>query len=364
MVQRYFPKLNRLLFMLNKDNFTPSVKEQAIQWFVKIESGLTTSERRDLVVWCNQDELHHKTLLNLSSSWNDLNALKDLNGLFPLESKKRSHWFKTIIGISLITISLLLVSNQVFNTSPDNMFHGFLAYLNGETNQKYKTHIGEKSTFKLPDGSSITLNTDSIVDIAFYKNHRKLTLVKGEAEFDVQEDLQRPFTVNAGKTSFTALGTIFNVYKESNENIELLVSEGRVLISDTPLAAKQLIKKISTPYLIADDDIVLHSGEKANIENNILKPIQVLTDSQLKQNLAWQNRILIFDGELLKNALAEVSRYTNVKFTIVSPELNQLKISGYFKTDDIEGLLQSLYYNFDIHYKQQNPSNILLMVDS
>ncbi len=350
---------------MTQQHSTLTVKEQANRWYSKIERGLSSSEKSELVAWCNQNEDHHKALLKLGNVWTDLSILNDLNGLFPLEKKLPHHSSKLFLYVSLffVFICFLLISSHVFDADPKRIYNNIKAYANNEVNQRFETRIGQKNNIELPDGSTATLNTDTVLEINYTQTHRKLTLVKGEAKFNVSKDHTRPFTVITGENSFTALGTIFNVEKANDKNIELLVTEGRVLVSDATTEINQLIDKISTESYHVLDEVILHQGEKTKIENNIHYPIQKLTEAQLKQDLAWQKGILIFDGEPLNSALDEVSRYTNANFTIMDNELSDLKISGYFKTDDIEGLLQSLYYNFDIHYKQASAQNIQLMVE-
>jgi transmembrane sensor len=344
-------------------NVIVSITEQANQWYSRIERGLSSSEKSELVAWCNQNEAHHRALLNLENLWTDLSILNELNGLFPIDSAKKKS--KTFLYTSLffMFICFLLVSGHIFNADPKSIYNDFKAYANNEVNQRFETRIGEQNSIKLPDGSSVTLNTNTILDINFTETHRKLTLVKGEAKFDVTKDLERPFTVITGNSSFTALGTIFNVQKENEKDIELLVTEGRVLISDADTEITQLIDQISQPNVHTIEDLILGQGEKTNIRNNVHFPIQILSEEQQKQDLAWQKGILIFDGEPLKSALNEVSRYTGANFTIIDDELSKLKVSGYFKTNDVEGLLQSLYYNFDIQYKQTNLTTIHLMAE-
>ena len=69
------------------------IQEQACLWISRIDRGLSLSERQGLVAWCNQDNNHHKALLDMASHWDDLSVLSELRGLFPLEkaAKKSSN---------------------------------------------------------------------------------------------------------------------------------------------------------------------------------------------------------------------------------------------------------------------------------
>ena len=93
-------------------------------------------------------------------------------------------------------------------------------------------------------------------------------------------------------------------------------------------------------------------GEKAIIANNQTKPIEKVSNEQVERDLAWQQGMLIFDGEPLETALAEVSRYTRSTFEIKDADIAKLKVAGYFKAGDIDGLLASLSSNFNISYQK------------
>src|SRR5207245_2615866 len=69
------------------------------------------------------------------------------------------------------------------------------------------TDIGERSVLALADGSKVTLNTASAVRADYTGRERRLTLVRGEAFFDVAKDPTRPFMVTAGSRQVIAVGT-------------------------------------------------------------------------------------------------------------------------------------------------------------
>ena len=60
-----------------------------------------------------------------------------------------------------------------------------------------KTTVGERRTVKLPDGSSVELNTASELAVRYTASARAIRLTRGEAYFTVASDPQRPFSVHA-----------------------------------------------------------------------------------------------------------------------------------------------------------------------
>lgn len=97
----------------------------------------------------------------------------------------------------------------------------------------HRNQTGEIIAIRLEDGSSVNLYPASEIS---YKAHfevdsRQIDL-KGEAEFNVAPDKQRPFTVFAGETATTALGTIFrvaNVVEAAYTDVQLIEGKIRVL---------------------------------------------------------------------------------------------------------------------------------------
>lgn len=340
------------------------IQEQACLWISRMDRGLSPNEQRELVIWCNQNTSHHSTLFEMAAYWDDLSVLNELSGLFPLEkSNKPSNKFAAIALAASIALVSLLGVNAFMNES----FLPFLPSLHEQTltqTQTLSSPIGEQSTFTMSDGTHIQLNTNSVVEVAYSVSYRQLTLVRGEARFDVAKDKARPFTVTSGEKSFTALGTIFNVQKDGDHEMELMVTEGRVLITK----ASEAIEIIKQTLLTSNESttakdlpgILVTSGEKAVIEQYTATPVQKISLDQVQRDLAWQQGMLVFNGELLSNALIEVSRYTSSQFEIVDPQIANVKVSGYFKANDVDGLLASLNSNFNISFSKRADNTILL----
>lgn len=334
------------------------IQEQACLWISRMDRGLSLIEKQELTIWINQNKAHHKILLDMASYWDDLSVLNELSGLFPLEKnnqKPNNKLYAFAIAASLAVFSFLGA-----NLLQTNSFFPFNDQQHLVQTQTFKTKIGEQASFSMSDGSSIQLNTNSIVTVDFTPLHRQLTLVRGEARFDVAKDKTRPFTVTAGEQSFTALGTIFNVQKDNKQAMELVVTEGKVLITSAAESLDNLNKAFKNPLDELLSGTLVVSGEKSTITNSDSTLVTKISLDQVQRDLAWQQGILIFEGEPLEQVLNEVSRYTNMKFTISDADLSNLKVAGYFKAGDIDGLLASLNSNFNINYTRISNNTILL----
>ena len=69
----------------------------------------------------------------------------------------------------------------------------------------------ETRMLTLEDGSVVHVDVGSEVEIRFSARERQVVLQRGRAMFDVAHDTSRPFTVVAGSSRVTAVGTRFQV---------------------------------------------------------------------------------------------------------------------------------------------------------
>ena len=336
------------------------IQEQACLWISRIDRGCSEQEKQELSVWVNQSNTHREILLKMASLWDDLSVLNELSELFPLEnaSKQTHHRFRKFSQAASFLLLALIGGSLTTDIQFSNLFS-----LNSNSKHDVKlfsTKVGEQASFSMTDGTSIQLNTNSIVEVAYTNRQRHLKLIQGEAKFDVAKDSFRPFTVTAGDKSFTALGTIFNIQKNTDQDIELLVTEGKVLITKSINVIENISDTIGSLKLEDLPGVLVNSGEKAIIDDSTLNPIKKVSLVQVQRDLAWQQGMLIFEGEPLTKALKEISRYSNINFEITDDRLAQLIIAGYFKADDIDGLLKSLSLNFNIYHQKTANNSIRL----
>lgn len=340
-------------------NQQQTIKEAANQWVLLLQRGLSNEDKQTLIAWINADKKHHKAVVNAAKHMQDKNIVAQLNGIFPLEraSAKPSLFLSYIALAACIIFSSMTAYNLLINgnfSQQDNTQNSFFT-------QTYQTQLGEQATYTLPDGSELSLNTNSFVKVNYSAFQRQLTLVEGEAYFKVSKDKARPFTVSVANKAFTALGTAFNIRKENNLTMALTVTEGTVLLSEKAQLTDHLSFVGGNVLPLSEmPGIVVKTGQKAFIKNNVFKEKRQISSHQLQKDIAWQQGVLIFDGTPLTDALKEISRYSNTHFKIADNEISTIKISGYYKTGDINGLLQSLHDTFAISHKKESYKKIVL----
>ena len=335
-----------------------SIKTQASYWFSTMERGFSDQEKHDFSSWLNQKKSHRTAFEKISKSTQHSSALNEFSGIFSIETEKKPR--KVTIAFLTSAASILAAAIVTLAIIFDILFLPASTAL--ENNKMYTTRIGEQASYKLQDGSTITLNTNTSVKVNYSENQRKLTLLQGEANFDVVKNNLRPFTVFTRDKSFTALGTIFNLQTDEHKlsNIELLVKEGEVLLSNTDDIKESLNKRLSPTELEYLPGTIIYSGEMAIVEESRGPKVLKVSKEKQMSNLAWQQGMLIFNGEPLEQVLKEISRYSDNKFVILEPKLTKITVSGLFKTNDLNGLLSSLQNNLAIDYKRVKNNTIEL----
>jgi len=198
----------------------------------------------------------------------------------------------------------------------------------------YSTRKGEIRLVPLQDGSSITLNTDSEVQVRYRSDERRVELVRGEGLFDVARDVTRPFQVMAGDTRVTAVGTSFTVKRLGGAPVEVMVREGVVEVARpaSPTWAAQRI---------AANVRAVTAPAKPTVSTS-LQPAVV------SRELAWREGMLAFEDMPLGKAAAEFARYSDVRISFADPAIAGETVTGLYAANDPRGFARSVALSFGL----------------
>jgi transmembrane sensor len=204
---------------------------------------------------------------------------------------------------------------------------------------RYATTVGEIKTLTLPDGSEVKLNTNSAVRVAFPGKARVIQL-DGEAYFKVAPDPQRPFLVYAGRFSVKALGTAFAVHALEN-GVDLTVTAGHVELASFKEPPADVASRGEAPADQAETRVGLLKGQHAYFHGDS-KLIESLDEHALEEHLSWRDGMLIFENDRLSDVVTELNRYSSTRIVISDPAIQDLRLGGYFKVQDIGSILDTL----------------------
>jgi transmembrane sensor len=201
----------------------------------------------------------------------------------------------------------------------------------------------------LPDGSIVELKSGAAIAHDYTPERRSVTLLRGEAHFQVAKNPQRPFIVTAGAVAVRAVGTAFSVQFAPTE-VEVLVTEGRVAVEKTAAVVEP-----APVSATVDTSAFLQAGGRAVIrlaEQAAEPEVSVVPEAELAKRLAWRVPQLEFSRTPLTEIVALMNQHGGAARRIVldgsSAEFADVKLSGFLAADNDEGLARLLEANFPI----------------
>lgn len=198
------------------------------------------------------------------------------------------------------------------------------------------TGPGEQRNVELADGSEVSLNANTRVLVQYDARVRRVTLLSGEALFDVVKNPARPFVVMAGDRKVIALGTSFMVRREDSTAVpagfSVTLVEGRIAV-----------EPISAPDAMPADPVfgtqVLSAGERLRFETGVP---ETRDSPSIDKVTAWRRGQLIFDDTSLSEAAAEFNRYGASQLTVEGEWVGRLRVGGVFRIGDPLSFAQAM----------------------
>ena len=215
----------------------------------------------------------------------------------------------------------------------------------------FETEVGENRSVTLADGSVVSLGGDTRIEVALSENVRAIELTKGEALFKVAKDAARPFKVRAGDATIVAVGTEFNVERDSDRAI-VSVTEGRVVVNPVsgllPVSLLQGFKpKLRSVHVSAGQQTTAGS---AGIE----EPTKMEDPAT-----GWQIGHLAFRLQPLRYVLEDVNRYAHKPIVLENESMGTLVITGTVERENIGGWVKSLEHAFDLQATEEADQIVL-----
>ncbi len=230
---------------------------------------------------------------------------------------------------------------------------------------------GERKNFQLPDGSFITLNAGSTINIKddFGVSSRDVFL-KGEAFFDVKHNENSPFIVHTAAMDIKALGTAFNVKAYQNENTtETSLIRGLVEVT---LKEDNNHKMLLYPnQKIKWDNLAAHTAGKTASsvskklkENNTdsLRKSLIVSDDGVIKEIAWKSNKLVFDDEQFDEIALSLERWYGARLIFKDSSIRNYRFTGMFEKEDLTTVLDFLQESKQFNYEvmKEDPVTINL----
>jgi len=331
--------------------------DAASLWVERLGEGLTREEELELRGWLAENPANQALLEKMARLWDKMDSLNRLAAIVPqpaavrARDRSRSSPYIALAASLVIGLSTLLFWSGAFNTGVEPQ----IAQRPAES--FYETAMGEQRVITLEDGTEITLNTNSRIGVRYTHEARLLHLESGEVHVQVAKDPQRPLSVMVGGRIVQAVGTAFNIEVKPDREIELVVTEGTVRVGEQ--AEQSDGARNTVKVVLPSSAVVVTAGHELAVEDEV-EVARPISESEIQVKLSWRQGNLVFRGESLAEAAQEVERYTGVEFVFVDENLKEVRVSGFFKAGDVDGMLAVLKENFGIEFQRENENRVLL----
>ena len=209
---------------------------------------------------------------------------------------------------------------------------GYLIYKRSDS-RLISTGRGQSQQLTLSDGSRLTIDANTELQVNFDLGTRRIEVRKGRAHFAVAKDASRPFRVQAADKSVTAIGTEFTV-ELRKQIVSVALFEGKVAIA----TASKNSHDIPLAELKPGQSVRFYPGE-----NTSPKFSQV--DEQ--QDLSWQRHQLYFSDEALEDVAERINDYSATPVT-VDGNARKILVSGVFIVGQTDSFVNGLAKFYDI----------------
>ncbi|MHC6223293.1 FecR domain-containing protein [Pseudomonas sp. X10] len=300
---------------MSTSNPAPPVVKQAIHWMLKLrENGNNAKLRQQCEQWRSAHHDHELAWQRVQGLHQELN-LRAIPGagvaLQTLEtSQQRLHRRQ---ALKLLGTFTLLGSAAWLGKDLDTI---------SAWTSDYATGTGERRSFRLPDGSLLQLNTHSAVDLAFNERQRLIRLKHGEMMLTCSEapGNGHPLLVQTRDALLEGFSRRF-VVRQDTDCTQVSVNQGKVAIHQP---GNGLLQWIGEGQAYRLDASGVHLREQTNMDAG-----------------AWTEGLIVTRDMRLRDFLSEVGRYRH-GYLGCSDEIANLRLSGVFRLEDTDKLLQLL----------------------
>jgi ferric-dicitrate binding protein FerR (iron transport regulator) len=292
-----------------------SISGENRRYFDQIKNIWEISDRRNETLTIDQDRAFEKVLQRLAGENRKINLW--------------SYWQKIaavmLIPILAANLLWLLFDSNVSNSESQTVYNEVFA------------PFGTRTELKLPDGSSVWLNSGSSLKYPEkFRGKERLVHLNGEAYFDVAGNPSRPFIVQTTSIAVKATGTEFNVsdYTSDNRAGVALVS-GKVSVRGLNGGNDNPLTELKPNQLF---ELVKESGKTS------------VTNEDMVEYTSWKDGRLIFRNKPLSYVIRRISLVFNVDIELKGEVLQDYRYRATFEDESLTEILRLLKVSAPIDY--------------
>ncbi len=249
-----------------------------------------------------------------------------------VRSRDYQYWF-TISAAAVILIFTLYFTSQNWLNTSEQTEHTEIAA------QEITTDRGQRTNLRLSDGSQVTLNAESRLEIPEnYGDPSRTIYLEGEAFFEVEHNEQHPFVVITPRGYVKDLGTQFNIMAYDSSKIEVAVKEG--LASLGKLKEGNMQKEL----------VELTPGKLGVIKEVGGLTVSDITD--IEEFTGWSEGKLVFRETSFQKVIQRLERWFNIECIVEDAELQKRTLTATYSDMPLDEVLQVLSVSVRASYER------------
>jgi transmembrane sensor len=320
--------------MASQDDLIPEpVLDQATAWAIRLHDAPDDEvARAELEEWLAQSDAHARAWARTKKAWLQMGQVpaafahewprrrsaraRARTAMFGRGRAEHLHpaprrrfgLRRVVFGLAAcLAVALVLPSAQIWISAD------------------YMTAVAEIRQVALEDGSTVHLGADSAIEVKFADRWRQVTLLRGEAFFEVAPDRARPFSVHADDLDVTVTGTAFDV-GFTERSFSVAVASGSVRVSRAGLGSSGAVDLTPGQGILIDRA----TGERTD------------TAPSPRTVAAWRTGRLIVENAPLPEVVAAIGRYRSGAIYVADAALREKRVTGGYDLRDPERALRLL----------------------
>jgi transmembrane sensor len=310
------------------------LRREAADWLARLRSDRDPDIQRKFEQWHNKDP-RHAAAIDRMRGWYDRAGVLRHSKIAPPVTQARAtrspQWTlqpalaAAAAVVVLVPVGALLLRN------------GSLSF-GGANVMMLMTSVGEIRQVKLADGSTVTLDTSTKLDVEIGRSRRSAHLRYGRARFRIAP-ADEPFVVETASSTITAQQGVIDVEQLGRQGrVRVLAGAADVRGSDQEQTSR----------------LALGAGQSVTFDPG--GPEQKIAAPSMPD---WTRGMLQFDGTPLAEAVGLANRYSERKI-ILAGDFGPLRVTGAFRAGDSAGLARALAAAFALSLQQRPDGNLIL----
>lgn len=307
-----------------------AVRELAAAWIVRLQEEGSAPDgagvRAECEAWCAAAPRHRQVFEQMQELWGAMANAGDSaagGGAVAGSGQRKGRSRPRVRAVGLLSLSLvaaLAVAWRVGGTTSGSPL--FAAWRADEY-----AAVGETRRVVLPDGSRLTLNSGSALNLDYGPQCRCIRLLAGEVLAEVAPDARRPFTVQGRDGDATARGTRYLVRQDA---------------ADTTVTVLEHSVDVAVRSPAPDAETATHAhvntGQSVRLNASGVGEVHEATAGEG----GWADGRLVFIDAPLPQVLAELARRRPGWVRAPAGELARLRFTGVLPARESEQALAQL----------------------